>query len=224
MFKSISLVMLSLIVLCLGAADMSQAAIRKKKDRPEKPVVIVPHKLSITPWVLGGSLTSESGSRADIGNKGLQNRILFGGGVSVRRSVSPTLGLGVNIGLSWKSIPNVDSGPFRAFSYSASAHLNPYPLSRTAPVFCMELGFSDIRYLNYDGRTIDLDSHFMYSFGVGVLSYTRVGTTISFTLLYRVIQTNGYLAKDAGYYATRFDVTYIGLELGVSFPLKKFPL
>jgi hypothetical protein len=88
----------------------------------------------------------------------------------------------------------------------------------------MELGFSDIRYLNYDGRTIDLDSHFMYSFGVGVQSYTRAGTTVSFTLLYRVIQTNGYLVKDAGYYAARFDVTYIGLELGVSFPLKRFPL
>ena len=224
MFKSISLVMLSLIVLCLGAADMSQAAIRKKKDRPKEPIVVVPHKLSIAPWVVGGKLTGKSGEAADYKDEGARNKIVYGGGLSIQKFFTETTGAGINLGLIWKGIPDLDSGPFRILLYSGSAIFDPYPFHRTAPCFRAELGFANSRYLNYNGSTLTLGTHFFYGVGIELRSYTGIGTKATLALWYREMLTDGHEVVTNNVYTVPFNVTGLGIELSVAIPLKKFPL
>jgi len=203
---------------------MSQAAIRKKKNRPEKPVVIVPHKLSITPWVIGGKLTGKSGEAADYKDEGARNKILYGGGLSLQKFFTETTGAGINLGLIWKAIPDLDSGPFRIFSYSGSVILDPYPFYRTAPCFRAELGFANSRYLNYNGNTLALGTHFFYGVAIELRSYARAGTKVTLAVWYREMFTDGYEVATSNIYTVPFNVTCLGIELSVAIPLKKFPL
>ncbi len=226
MFKSISLVMLSLIVLSLGLADMSQASVRKKRTGLKKPVVIQAHQISIRPWFTMGKLTGTSGDKADFDSSGVKRKILIGGGGSLYYHLNQEWAAGFSFSVTWKELNIDDWGPLRAFSYSLNALYDPYPLNRTAPSFRLEIGQAKTSCLNYDNGafTADLGMHFFYSLGIELRTYTASGTKLTTTLCIRTINTDGYQNTDLSSYRVPFNVTYIGLELGVSIPLKKFPL
>ncbi len=226
MFRITSLVMVSSIILCLGAADMSQASIRKKNTGMKKPVVIQAHQISLRPWVTIGKLTGTLGDKADFDSSGVKRKILVGGGGSLYYHLTQRWAAGFSFSVTYKEMNIGDWGPLRAYSYSLNALYDPYPLNRTAPSFRLEIGQAKISCLNYnDGEfTADLDMHFFYSLGIELRTYTAADTKLTTTLCMRTIETDGYRNEDLSMYRVPYNVTYIGLELGVSIPLKKFPL
>jgi hypothetical protein len=204
---------------------MSQASIRKKKEGPQEPFVVVPHKLAIRPWVTAGKLTGASGDRVDVNNHGASNKMLMGGGLSVRHYFTETTGAGLNFDVLWKDLPEVDdTGPFRAVTYYGSLLFDPYPRYRTANSFRFDFGFTNLKCLNYDSATVNLNTHFFLGIGIEFRTYTSCGTKATLTLWYREMFSKDHELKDFNNLKAPFNATYIGLELGVSFSLKKFPL
>ena len=223
MYRTILIVTAAAVVLSLGTA---KASTEWEPELPEIELLptTTPHKLSIAPWFVGGVLTGGARKLIKPDTSGFTDKVLVGGGVSVYDFLSPKWAVGASFSLAWKDIPGTDWGPIRGISYSIGGLYDLYPFDRTSPYVRMDIGLDKVSFCNHFGHTVDFGLHPFIELGTGMRMYPSGSTKLNFSLFLRYMPTNGHVIEGLGDRLVRFDTIYLGADIGLSFPLKKFPL
>ncbi len=224
MYHTVLKVTALVVLLNLCGADKTFAWEPDLAGRHSLSPSVRPHKLSITPWFITGVLTGGARKLIHPDTSEFTDKVVAGAGVCLYDFLSPRWAVAATFSLAWKDIPGSDWGPVRGISYSVGGLFDPYPEERTSPYFRLDLGVDKVSFHNYFGNTVDFGLHPFFELGMGLRSYTSGATKLSFGLFLRFMPTDGYRIEDYGDRKVRFNVIYLGGDIGVSFPLKKFPM
>lgn len=224
MYRIVLKVIALTVLLYLFGADFAQASVSEPDSNRRSSTAVRPHKLSITTWLITGVLTGGARKLIHPDTSEFTDKVVAGTGISFYNYLSPRWAVAASFSLAWKDIPGSDWGPVRGISYSIGGLFDLYPEERTGPYVRLDLGLDKVSFHNYFGSTVDFGLHPFCELGIGLRSYTAGVTKLSFGLFLRFMPTDGYRIEDYGNRKVRFNVIYLGGDIGVSFPFKRFPL
>lgn len=204
---------------CLLLSSPEAYAARKERKKSQKKDVMVVHtKFALVPKLTIGLLTGEAADKLE----GSKNTSVYGGGFTLEYSPRPPSRLGLNLELVYGQSHKVKfdnkNGKVRSLSYSGSWLLMFAPQSRSSLFARAEFGFSDLKLINPDYYESQTKSFFRV--GLGHSGHSGSRTVTRFELYYKRLFTDGAKLTSASVSPDiDFDVSYIGLEFSMSFPL-----
>ena len=199
---------------------------RKRHPSPPKEARNREARLMLVPRLQGGLLVGEAADAFEGNDRGPQDKMFYGGGLSLEYYLRPASAVAVNFEAVWKSMPWEGISSVRTFTYSASWLYSFAPRSPSSVYLRPELGLISGSLPNYfptkrDGTTsYKLGTHLFFRLGVGLFAYTASATNTRFELFYKWVFTDGAELEQTGREIDA-NVQGIGIEFGFGIPLKK---
>lgn len=196
----------------------------EKKDkqlRESNEPILRQINFNIVPFLTAGKTTGKASEYLEYLSDNFADKILYGGGLSLYHHPHPRYAIGLNFEYLIKDIPETYLDPARGFQYSVSFIYFLRSMHKSRPYGRIDLGILSAKVPNYpqDGEDMDLGSHEVFRFGLGLFTFTSTFTNTRFELYYKRAFSEGHRIEDYFNYEIDFDAQCIGLEAAIGVAL-----